>query len=76
LRGDWALTEFGVMDKTHLRWFTPKRSQSLFEASGYSVDAVREHVPLTAKARVVNVLTGGRFKHLFMGQVDLRAHCS
>jgi 2-polyprenyl-3-methyl-5-hydroxy-6-metoxy-1,4-benzoquinol methylase len=75
LRGDWSLTDCGLMDRTHLRWFTPKTYRQMFASCGYVVDCVREHQPLTRKAGAVNALTLGRFKHLFMGQVDLRAHC-
>jgi 2-polyprenyl-3-methyl-5-hydroxy-6-metoxy-1,4-benzoquinol methylase len=75
LRGEWTLSDFGVMDRTHLRWFTPNTYRDLFESCGYRVDAVREHRPLTRKATALNALSLGRFKHLFMGQVDLRAHC-
>jgi 2-polyprenyl-3-methyl-5-hydroxy-6-metoxy-1,4-benzoquinol methylase len=75
LRGEWTLADYGLMDRTHLRWFTPKTYREMFESCGYCVDAVREHQPLTKKAKAVSVLTLGRFRHLFMGQFDLRAHC-
>lgn len=74
LRGEWTLTDFGLMDRTHLRWFTPKAYREMFESCGYCVDAVQEHRPLTRKARTVNAMSFGRFKHLFMGQIDLRGH--
>jgi 2-polyprenyl-3-methyl-5-hydroxy-6-metoxy-1,4-benzoquinol methylase len=74
VRGEWILTDFGLMDRTHLRWFTPRTYRALFESCGYTVDSVRELVPISNWARAVSMLTFGRFRHLFIGQIDLRAH--
>jgi 2-polyprenyl-3-methyl-5-hydroxy-6-metoxy-1,4-benzoquinol methylase len=75
LRGNWDLADLGTMDRTHLRWFTPKAYQALFESSGYIVSSVREHAPLGRKARFASAISFGRFRHLFISQIDLRAHC-
>lgn len=74
-RGNWMLTDSGLMDRTHLRWFTPISYRELFESTGFRVDSVRELTPLTRKRSVVNLLTLGRLKHLLIVQIDLRAHC-
>ena len=75
LRGEWNLADSGIMDRTHLRWFTPKTYRALFESAGYKVDSVRELAPLTRKARLIAGFSFGRLKHLFISQIDLRAHC-
>jgi 2-polyprenyl-3-methyl-5-hydroxy-6-metoxy-1,4-benzoquinol methylase len=75
LRGDWSLTDVGVMDRTHLRWFTPKTYAAMFESCGYTVDSLLELSPLSKKARVASALTLGRLRHVFIRQIDLRAHC-
>jgi 2-polyprenyl-3-methyl-5-hydroxy-6-metoxy-1,4-benzoquinol methylase len=74
LRGEWNLADSGIMDRTHLRWFTPKTYRVLFESTGYRVDSVRELSLLTRKAQVVVRLSFGHLKHLFISQIDLRAH--
>jgi 2-polyprenyl-3-methyl-5-hydroxy-6-metoxy-1,4-benzoquinol methylase len=74
IRGDWALADMGPMDRTHLRWFTPKTYRELFEACGYEVQSAKELSPLTWKAKAFLFFGLGRFRHLFIGQVDLRAH--
>jgi 2-polyprenyl-3-methyl-5-hydroxy-6-metoxy-1,4-benzoquinol methylase len=76
LRGQWDLTDVGLMDRTHLRWFTPSTYRALFESCGYAVNSTREKEPFRRKARIASALTLGRFRHLFIGQIDLRAHCS
>jgi 2-polyprenyl-3-methyl-5-hydroxy-6-metoxy-1,4-benzoquinol methylase len=73
-QGAWDLTDLGVMDRTHLRWFTPKTYRALFESCDYVVDTVGEVEPPRWKARAVSFLTLGRFRHLFVAQISLRAH--
>lgn len=74
IRGDWALTDMGAMDKTHLRWFTPRSYKSLFESSGYVVDSVGPFGTLSSSARALSMLSFGRLRHLFISQIDLRGH--
>jgi 2-polyprenyl-3-methyl-5-hydroxy-6-metoxy-1,4-benzoquinol methylase len=76
LRGQWDLTDVGLMDRTHLRWFTPSTYRALFESCGYAVNSAREKEPFRTKARIASALTFGRFRYLFIGQIDLRARCS
>ena len=37
LRGDWTYQDEGVLDRTHLRFFTRKTAVELFERNGYDV---------------------------------------
>lgn len=38
LRGDWAYADMGILDRTHLRFFTARTIRSLFEDSGFVVE--------------------------------------
>jgi SAM-dependent methyltransferase len=38
VRGRWTYVDMGVLDRTHLRFFTKNSVDSLFRDSGYSVD--------------------------------------
>jgi len=67
--GRFRYEEFGVMDRTHLRWFTPESYRAMFEGAGIEVREVRPIRPFGGKARLINALTGGRFQHLFMTQI-------
>ena len=40
LRGEWRYTSEGVLDRTHLRFFTKKSIAEMFTACGYRVDAL------------------------------------
>jgi 2-polyprenyl-3-methyl-5-hydroxy-6-metoxy-1,4-benzoquinol methylase len=39
-RGDWTYTDTGVLDRTHLRFFTRRTMTRFFSESGYEVEAV------------------------------------
>lgn len=40
LRGRWELTDLGIMDRTHLRWYTRHSAETMFRSAGLTV---REH---------------------------------
>lgn len=67
--GRFAYTEVGVMDRTHLRWFTPKSYCEMFESAGLGVLRVQPLTPPRWKARTLDRLTGGRLRHLFISQI-------
>lgn len=67
--GRFSYEESGVMDRTHLRWFTPKSYRAMLEGAGIEVEQLRPIRKPGWKADVVNALTGGRFDHLFMTQI-------
>lgn len=62
----------GVMDRTHVRWFTPASYRSMFEDAGFLTVSVGPVAPYPGKARLINRLTGGRFAHLFQVQIMYR----
>lgn len=43
LHDDWKYKESGVLDITHLRFFTRKNALRLFSQNGYTVEAVRPY---------------------------------
>ena len=76
LKGGWDYQPKGIMDATHLRWFSPRTYQALFEKAGYVVDRVGPADDLHWKARLINGLLLKKFEHLFFTQIYLRAHCA
>jgi hypothetical protein len=75
LRGQWHYHESGIMDATHLRWFTPRSYAMMFDSCGFCVDSISPARPLGFRGRFVNALTLGRLQHLLHPQIYLRAHC-
>lgn len=73
LMGRWEYQSMGLMDKTHLRWFTPSSYRALFESCGFDVMYVGPAYPLRMKARCFNFLTLGKFQHLLHSQISITA---
>ena len=69
LRGEFRYAEYGVMDSTHLRWFTPESYRSLFVDSGFIVEDLLPVRKASWKASLLNKITGRRAAHLFMKQM-------
>lgn len=40
VRKDWRYVQSGILDRTHLRFFTEKSARRLFESSGYVIERV------------------------------------
>lgn len=74
IRGRWELQSYGALDATHLRWFTPASLRQAFEDAGYVVDSVAPLGGLGPGSAVLDRLLGGRLRHLWHRQIDLRAH--
>ena len=73
LRGGWDLEPSGIMDRTHLRWFTPSTYAKLFEDCGFEAVSTAPADPLRWKARCFNTATGRLFQYLLHPQIYLKA---
>ena len=69
LLGQFAYTRSGVMDRTHLRWFTPQSYRSMFEEAGFETLSLNALASPGWKARLANLLTFGRLGHLTISQI-------
>jgi 2-polyprenyl-3-methyl-5-hydroxy-6-metoxy-1,4-benzoquinol methylase len=67
--GRFDYQESGAMDRTHLRWFTPASYRQMFEAAGFQIVSIEPITPNAGRTRLLNRLTGNRFRHLFMTQM-------
>lgn len=65
---DWKYDEYGIMDKTHLRFFTGKSIKRMYEELGYDV-LIHQGINITKSLKPIlfNILT------LFT-QMDIRIH--
>lgn len=69
--GRFRLSDSGVFDRTHLRWFTPESFAAMFEEAGFKVEEVGPVTPFSTRTGAISRMTGGRFDHLFMTQISL-----
>jgi len=63
LRGDWAYQDQGLLDRTHLRFFSLKSARRLLEKAGLSV----------VKLRPRNILLDDERARLFLDQLGVIA---
>lgn len=71
--GRFDLTDQGVFDRTHLRWFTPATFAAMFEGAGFKVEHVGPVTPFAPRTQYISRLLGGAYDHLFMTQIQLQA---
>jgi O-antigen biosynthesis protein len=55
LQGRFEYTEFGILDGTHLRFFTRKTVQDLFEQTGYLIDVIDRTIAPTLSGVLLGV---------------------
>jgi len=71
--GRFEYADTGVMDRSHLRWFTPKSYAALFSDTGLHIVSTSPITPHAMRSRWINWVTRGRSRHLFMSQINLVA---
>ncbi len=72
--GKWNYSDHGILDKTHLRFFTRKSAVELVTSSGLFVDSVSSTgLEKWSKAGVANMLSLHIFRRLFEFQYLIRA---
>lgn len=73
LSGSFEYSEAGFMDRTHLRWFTPKSFRKMFEAAGFRVRFLGPIRQPRLFSRMLHRITFGRFQHLSTAQILVHA---
>lgn len=74
VRGRFDYAEEGIMDRTHLRFFTRKSALELMNSGGFEVEEWK-HSPFDSwsKGQIVNGLTLGLFRDFFTIQYLIRS---
>lgn len=67
-RRRFAYQEAGIMDRTHLRWFTEGSAVALMNGAGLTVMAGVVNGWTKRRSRLVNLATAGLFKHFLAEQ--------
>jgi 2-polyprenyl-3-methyl-5-hydroxy-6-metoxy-1,4-benzoquinol methylase len=73
ISGRFEYAEAGVMDRTHLRWFTPQSYRALFEGVGCVDVRIMPVRRPRLLPRLFNRLTADRYVHLSMTQIMAQA---
>ena len=71
-RGRFEYQDAGVLDRTHLRWFTRSSAIELVTGAGLTLEAIEGYIP-RRRARYLNTATLGLFERYLATQYKLRA---
>jgi SAM-dependent methyltransferase len=71
-RGRWDYASFGLMDRTHLRFFTEHTATALLRQAGLRVDAVRKSGLQSWSKRAAVLLSAGLLEPLLVFQYLIR----
>ena len=66
-KGQWKYVESGILDRTHLRFFTKSSILEMLESTGLEVEVNLER-PTFGRSRFISRLTLGLFDEFLMGQ--------
>lgn len=72
VRGRFEYEESGILDRTHIRWFTRASAEALMKRDGLRIETCCARVP-DGKARTLDRLTGGALRRFFALQHIIRA---
>lgn len=75
-RDEWNYANCGLLDRTHLRFFTKRTAIMMFEGANLHVDAVPVFFNKKGKAGLLNKMTFGIFKSFLQFQYLIRARVS
>lgn len=76
LRGEFDYSEFGILDDTHLRFFTRRTLDQLFIRAGYRVEKLeRTLLPLFEPSELVPALTESQFDPVTVERVRADPEC-
>ena len=66
LRGRWDYTESGMLDATHLRFFTWSSIEQLLDQAGYRAERVKTPIARGSRSWLLNRITRRRLEHLLV----------
>jgi len=69
--GRWQYTDSGILDRTHLRFFTKVSCRQLASLRGFTLENI--HGRLGPKSRLLNYLSLGIFRNFLFGQYLMRS---
>lgn len=71
--GKFEYQDEGLLDRTHLRFFTRSSITNLLHKCGFEVDSVKLDLPSNSKVGLLNILTFGLFKETLTSHFFIKA---
>jgi 2-polyprenyl-3-methyl-5-hydroxy-6-metoxy-1,4-benzoquinol methylase len=76
IRGEWRYADSGVLDRSHLRFFTWEGMKALFEENGFTIEKVHRKVDSGWNMKLLNGLLCNSIRESLVIQYVLRARKS
>lgn len=73
LRGKWDYEERGVLDSTHLRFFTEASVKKMFSEAGYKIDRWIYRISASKVKKLINKILRGRINEILSEQFLIKA---
>ena len=73
LRGKWNYEETGVLDSTHLRFFTLYSINRMFEIAGYRIEKIVYKISASKTKKFFNRISGGKLNEVLAEQFLIKA---
>ncbi|MDD3179710.1 MAG: class I SAM-dependent methyltransferase [Opitutaceae bacterium] len=73
LRGEWRYAGEGLLDRTHLRFFTFSTIEELFASNGLAIEAVFKKIDAGWNIRLLNAVLFGYLRHTLYLHYIVRA---
>ena len=69
----WEYKPSGILDETHLRFFTLEGARSMFRNAGYTIEEEKRYIRASKIKKLLNNLLGGKIEHLLTEQYVIKA---
>jgi 2-polyprenyl-3-methyl-5-hydroxy-6-metoxy-1,4-benzoquinol methylase len=69
----WEYEDYGIFDRTHVRFFSLKPMIRLIEDAGYRIEVIKPKIVASKKARIANVLAVNKLEDFLAMQYIFKA---
>jgi 2-polyprenyl-3-methyl-5-hydroxy-6-metoxy-1,4-benzoquinol methylase len=70
----WEYTDFGLFDRTHVRFFSRRTMEELLTQGGFGAEFCQPRIVASRKMKFLNTLCFGRLEEFITFQYLIRAH--
>lgn len=69
----WEYKDYGIFDRTHLRFFSKKSMLELLQQAGFKIDTIKPKIEASKKAKLINALCLNSLEDFLAMQYIIRA---
>jgi hypothetical protein len=69
----WEYEDYGIFDRTHIRFFSLRPMIRLIEDAGYSIEVIKPKIVASKKARLINAIVMNKLEDFLAIQYIIKA---